>query len=74
MKQKNNTPISAKLDELKLRISEVFVLSDYGALTGLPDRLKILGHHSTALALEQILEGEVRSRLPEIPKENEEEI
>ena len=59
MENKTNNPLSAKSDALKRLISEVFVLTNYSALQGLPSRLKVLGHHSAAEALTQILENEI---------------
>ncbi|NQV99059.1 MAG: hypothetical protein HQ483_05145 [Rhodospirillales bacterium] len=50
--------LSAKTQKLKKCIAETFDLSNLAVLNGLSERLKAIGHPSTALALEQLIAAE----------------
>lgn len=58
MVKKEGPVVSAKTKELKRRITQTFELPDYGKLQGLPERLRVMGYQSTAVALEELIESD----------------
>lgn len=59
MVKKNETPLSEQAERLKQRISQTFELYNLGDLEGLPERLKSMGHQSTAEALESLIDADI---------------